>query len=31
MKLCIRVVDILKMSMFGFDDPRINFDRTTAF
>ena len=30
MKLCILVVDILKMCMWVFDGARINFDRITA-
>ena len=31
MKLCILVVDILKMCMWVFDRTRINFDRITVF
>ena len=31
MKPNILVVDIMKMCMWVFDDPRINFQRVTAF
>ena len=31
LKLCIPVVDILKMCMWVFGGARINFDRITAF
>ena len=31
MKPCIPVADIMKMSMWIFNGPRINFERITAF
>ena len=31
LKLCILVVDLLKMCMWVFDGAKVNFDRITAF